>query len=74
MLEKTMMLFLLVLPYLIGFFAIATLVVLTLGLLGMARNGVTHEKRSNLLMRWRVSLQGITLALLALHIVLTSMS
>ncbi len=74
MLEKTMMLFLLVLPYLIGFFAIATLVVLTLGLLGMARNGVTHVKRSNLLMRWRVSLQGITLALLALHIALTSMS
>ena len=65
-----MFIFLLVLPYLIGLFAVATLIVLTLGLFGMARSGVTHEKHSNILMRWRVSLQGITLALLALHVAL----
>jgi hypothetical protein len=60
------------LPYLIGVFAIATLTVLVGGLLAMACNGVANDKYSNLLMRWRVSLQGMTLGLLALHIVLTS--
>jgi len=69
-----MIIFVSVLPYLIGFFALATLTVLVIGLLGMARNGGSHEERSNILMRWRVSLQGITLALLALHVVLTSIS
>ena len=61
-----------ILPYLIGFFAIATLIVLVGGLLAMAGNRVAQDKYSNVLMRWRVSLQGITLALLALHIALTS--
>ena len=63
-----------ILPYLIGVFAIATLTVLVGGLLAMAGNGVTHDKYSNALMCWRVSLQGVTLALLALHIALTSIS
>ena len=63
-----------ILPYLIGFFAIATLTVLVGGLLAMAGNQVVQNKYSNVLMRWRVSLQGITLALLALHIALTSIS
>jgi hypothetical protein len=61
-----------ILPYLIGFFAIATLTILVGGLLSMAGNRVSRDKYSNVLMRWRVSLQGVTLALLALHIVLTS--
>jgi hypothetical protein len=61
-----------ILPYLIGFFAIATLTALVGGLLSMAGNRVSRDKHSNVLMRWRVSLQGVTLALLALHIVLTS--
>jgi hypothetical protein len=61
-----------ILPYLIGFFALATLAVLVMGLLGMARRGDSYKERSNMLMRWRVSLQGITLALLALHVALTS--
>lgn len=69
-----MNIFLSVLPYLIGFFAVATLIVLTLGLLGMARNRVNNKNHSNMLMRWRVSLQGITLALLALHVALTVLS
>lgn len=60
------------LPFVIGFFAAATLAVLVLGLLGMTRDGITQDKYSNLLMRWRVSLQGVTLALLALHVVLTN--
>ena len=63
-----------ILPYSIGFFAIATLTVLVGGLLAMAGNRVAQDKYSNVLMRWRVSLPGITLALLALHIALTSIS
>ena len=63
-----------ILPYSIGFFAIATLTVLVGGLLAMAGNRVAQDKYSNVLMRWRVSLQGVTLALLALHIALTSIS
>jgi hypothetical protein len=59
-----------ILPYVIGFFAISTLIVLAIGVLGMARNRGSDEKYSNILMRWRVSLQGITLAFLALHVVL----
>ena len=69
-----MIIVILVLPYLIGFFALATLTVLVIGLLGMARNGGSYKERSNMLMRWRVSLQGITLVLLALHVALTSIS
>jgi hypothetical protein len=61
----------LILPYLIGFFALATLTVLVIGLLGMARGG-SYKERSNILMRWRVGLQGITLALVALHVALAS--
>lgn len=60
------------LPYVIGFFAVATLTVLILGLLSMTSKGIIDGKYSNILMRWRVSLQGITLALLALHVAMTS--
>jgi len=63
-----------VLPYLIGIFAIATLIVLVGGLLVMAGNEAANDKYSNVLMRWRVGLQSITLALLALHIALSSIS
>lgn len=67
-----MHIFVSILPYVIGFFAIATLTVLVLGLLSMTRNGIAQDKYSNILMRWRVSFQGITIALLALHVALTS--
>lgn len=42
-----------------------TLGVLLTGMLGLVRNTGSGE-RSNTLMRWRVVLQGVTLALLAL--------
>ena len=61
-----------VLPYLIGVFAVATLLVLVAGLLTMSSRGSAHDKYGNVLMRWRVGLQGMTLALLALHIALIS--
>ena len=47
----------------------ATLGVLFAGMLGMARPGA-DPMRSNRLMRWRVVLQGVTLALFALLLTL----
>ena len=63
-----------VLPYLIGVFAVATLLVLFAGLMTMTSRGSAHDKYGNVLMRWRVGLQGVTLALLALHIALMSIT
>ena len=60
------------LPYLIGIFAATTALVLFIGLYAMSAEGAFHEKYSNLLMRWRVGLQGVTLALLALFFLLTN--
>ncbi len=48
----------------------STLGVLLAGMLGLVRNNGSGE-RSNTLMRWRVVLQGVTLALLALLLLLT---
>lgn len=45
---------------------LATLGTLFAGMLGMARGGDGTGERSNLLMRWRVMIQGITLLLFAL--------
>lgn len=47
-----------------------TLGVLLTGMLGLVRNNGSGE-RSNALMRWRVLLQGVTLALLALLLLLS---
>ena len=63
-----------ILPYLIGVFAVGTLAVLVAGLVTMTGGERVHDKYGNVLMRWRVTLQGITLALLALHIALSSIT
>lgn len=47
-----------------------TLGVLFSGLIVMARGGEVNRKYGNTLMRWRVILQGIALALLALAFML----
>ena len=47
----------------------ATLGTLFAGMLGLAREGTAG--RSNALMRWRVLLQGVTLGLFALLLLLT---
>ncbi|MBX6746689.1 MAG: twin transmembrane helix small protein [Acetobacteraceae bacterium] len=47
-----------------------TLGVLLTGMLGLVRNNGNGE-RSNALMRWRVVLQGVTLALLALLLLIS---
>jgi len=44
----------------------ATLAVLTTGIVGMARGGEFNRKYSNILMRWRIALQGCAVVLLLL--------
>jgi hypothetical protein len=53
------------LTILVGISMLATLGVMLAGMLGLARSE-GDANRSNLLMRWRVVLQGVTLALFAL--------
>ena len=53
------------LTILVGLGMLATLGTLFYGMVGMAR-GSGDPHRSNALMRWRVTLQGVTLALFAL--------
>jgi hypothetical protein len=50
---------------LVGFFMLATLGVLFAGMVGLVR-GNGDPRRSNVLMRWRVVLQFVTLLLFAL--------
>jgi len=45
---------------------LATLGVMFAGMLGLVRNETAGGARSNALMRWRVILQGVTLALFLL--------
>lgn len=46
--------------------ALATLAVLTTGLIGMARGGDFNQRYGNKLMRWRVGLQAVAIVFLAL--------
>lgn len=55
-----------ILPALVVGFALATLGVLIVGVVSMVRGGEFNKRNSNKLMRARVILQGVTLALLAL--------
>jgi len=50
------------LAILLGIAMLATLGVMFAGMLGMAR-AEAHGERSNRLMRWRVALQGLSIAL-----------
>ncbi|KAI9881957.1 MAG: hypothetical protein M1823_006329 [Watsoniomyces obsoletus] len=47
---------------------LAVLASLAVGLVGMARGGEFNARYGNTLMRWRVILQGIAIALIALAI------
>jgi uncharacterized membrane protein len=53
------------LPWLIGAAAFFTVAVLAAGIFNMLRKG-QNPKRANVLMRWRVGLQALALALLVL--------
>ncbi len=59
-----------VLTILVGVAMLATLGVMLAGMLGMAKSD-GNASRSNTLMRWRVVLQGVTLALFALLLLAT---
>ncbi|MEM8588324.1 MAG: twin transmembrane helix small protein [Pseudomonadota bacterium] len=48
--------------------ALATVAVLTTGLIGMARGGEFNQRYGNRLMRWRVGLQAAAIVFLALAI------
>ncbi|MEW5704303.1 MAG: twin transmembrane helix small protein [Pseudomonadota bacterium] len=55
-----------ILPYFVGLALLATLAVLATGVVAMFRGGAFNAKYSNKLMRWRVILQGVAIALLGL--------
>jgi hypothetical protein len=55
-----------VLNVLLGVALAATAIVLLSGIYSMARGGEFNRKYGNLLMRWRVALQGCALLLLVL--------
>ena len=51
---------------LMGLAMLAVLVSLVIGLIGMVKGGEFNKKYGNKLMRWRVGLQGVALALFVL--------
>lgn len=55
-----------ILTVLVGVSLVATFGVMLAGMLGMARSEAGAGARSNRLMRWRVTMQGVTLALFLL--------
>ena len=56
---------------LVGLSMLATLGVMFAGMLGLVRSEEAGGARSNTLMRWRVILQGVTLALFVMLMVVT---
>ena len=60
-----------ILPYMIVVAMIATAIVLFEGMSTMASHNPDREHIGNVMMRWRVGLQGLTLALLVLFFLVT---
>jgi hypothetical protein len=56
-----------VLPYAIGAVVLGVVASLFTGMGGMAQGGEFNRRNGNRMMRWRVGLQGLALALLALY-------
>ena len=59
-----------ILPYLIGLALLSTVAVLALGIGGMSRGAEFNRRHGNRLMRLRVGLQALSIALLGLYIVI----
>ncbi len=55
-----------IIPFLVAITAAATVVALFMGLYVMSAPDAVEARYSNLMMRWRVGLQGASLALIAL--------
>ncbi len=62
-----------VLPYLIGLSLLAVLATLLTGLITMGRGGDVNKRYGNKLMRLRVILQAVTIALFVLYMLLSQM-
>ncbi len=60
-----------IVPYLLYVAMFGTVAVLFVGVISMARGGKFHDKYSNKLMRMRVGLQALAIALLALLLLLS---
>lgn len=60
-----------IVPYLLYVAMFGTVAVLFVGVILMARGGKFHDKYSNKLMRMRVGLQALAIALLALLLLLS---
>ena len=58
-------------PYLISVVVVAVVIVLAVGVIGMLRGGPFNAKYGNKLMRARVALQALAIALLALFFLLS---
>lgn len=63
-----------ILPYLIGVSLAAVVITLFVGLFSMMKAGEFNARYGNKLMRLRVILQAVTIALFMLYIVLNQMS
>jgi hypothetical protein len=61
------------LPLVFVLVLLGVLAVLVLGIVSFALHGEFYRKNSNLMMRWRVGLQGLAVALLALIVWLASL-
>ena len=59
-----------IVPLLVGLAMLGVGVVLVAGLVSMGFDNLISEKYSNLLMRWRVILQGVAVGLMALAILI----
>ena len=59
-----------VLPWLIGLMVLAVVVVLFSGIVTMGRSGADHQRKANILMRWRVGTQLAAVLLAALYFLL----
>lgn len=53
-----------------GFFAVATLVIVLTGILGMAQGGAFNKRYGNKLMRMRVLSQGLTIGCVFLYVLI----
>ena len=61
-----------VLPYLAALVVAMTVIVLFSGVYTMGSDDPDHARKSNILMRWRVALQGVVVGLVALFFMLAN--
>lgn len=60
-----------IVPIIAGLALLAVLAVLMTGVVGMAKGGDFNRKYGNVLMRWRVGLQGVAILLILIALMLS---